>query len=176
MFRTLLIAVAIFGIGWGASFGAGVAFGRRSNPAAQAAGPANLPPGGVLQVQGAPGGATAPGGGAQGGPGGAAGQLRVANVATVDRVEGQTLFVTGPNNQPVRVALTGQTQILKQATGTPADLAPGTRIAIQPQGQPAADGSLTAASITVVPDAAAGAQRPGPGQGGGGPAGQAGGR
>lgn len=166
MFRTLLIAVAVFGLGWGASFGAGVAFGRRTSPAVQAAGPANLPPGAIVQGQGAPAGVTVPGGGAAGGPGGAAGQVRTATVATVDRVEGQTLFVTGPNNQPVRVTLTDQTQILKQATGTAGDLAAGTRIAIQPQGQPGTDGSVTAASITLVSDAAA-VQRPGPGQTGG---------
>src|SRR5688572_24124316 len=99
MFRTLLIAVAVFGLGWGASFGAGVAFGRRNNPTAQAAAPANLPPGAIVQGQGAPAGVTVPGGGA-------AGQVRAVTVATVDRVEGQTLFVTGPNNQPVRVTLT----------------------------------------------------------------------
>jgi hypothetical protein len=163
MFRTLVIAVAVFGLGWGASFGAGVAFGRRSSPPAQAAGPTNLPAGVIVQGQGAAGGLGA-------GAGGAGGQVRTATVATVDRVEGQTLYVTGPNNQSVRVALTDQTQIVKQAAGTTSDLAAGTRVAIQPQGQPGADGSMTAASIMLVPDTAAG-QRPGPGQarpGGGG--------
>ena len=30
MFKNLIIGVAIFGLGWGASFGAGAAWGRRS--------------------------------------------------------------------------------------------------------------------------------------------------
>jgi hypothetical protein len=156
VFKNLLIGVAIFGLGWGASFGAGAAWGRRSTAAA--AGPQ------VVAAGQFGGGATAAG--AQG-AGGAAGARGTAG--TVDRVDGQTLFVAGPNGQQTRVALTDQTQIMKQAAGTPADLTPGSRVAVVPQGQPGADGTITAASVSVLPEAAApggqgqGAQR---GQGG----------
>ncbi|HEU5314841.1 MAG TPA: hypothetical protein VFX49_01940, partial [Chloroflexota bacterium] len=109
MFRNLLIIVAVFGLGWGASFGAGVAFGRRSVPAAQAAAaPTNV------QVQ------VPAGQGGQGGPQGGQGGARIT-AGTVERLEGQTLVISG-NSQQTRVALTAQTQILKQAAGTTADL------------------------------------------------------
>ena len=143
MFRNLLIIVAIFGLGWGASFGAGVAFGRRTAPAAQAA----AVPGGV-QVQ--VGGGAAGGGGAGGGAAAAGGgQARVA-AGTVERVDGQTLVLAAAQGgQPTRVSVNGQTQILKQAAGTTADLTPGSNVTVQAQGQPAADGTLTAATIMI---------------------------
>lgn len=161
MFKNLLIGVAVFGLGWGASFAAGTAWGRRSvAPPVQA----QVIPAGQF---GAPGGAavTAPGAGggaAQGAPaGGQAGQARGATAGTVERVEGQTLVVAGPGGQQTRVTLTGATQISKQASGTPEDLAPGTRVAVVPQGQPAGDGTVTAASVSILPEGA-----PQPGQGG----------
>ena len=93
---------------------------------------------------------------------------------TVDRVDGQTLFVAGPNGQQTRVALTDQTQIMKQASGTPADLTPGSRVAVVSQGQPGADGTITAASVSLLPEGAApGAQGQG-GQGGAAQRGQGG--
>jgi hypothetical protein len=172
VFKNLLIGVAIFGLGWGASFGAGAAWGRRSiaSPAQ-----AQVIPAGQFGA-GAAGGAQTAGGAAA--ARGAAG--------TVDRVEGQTLYLSGPNGQQTRVTLTDQTQIMKQAPGTPADLTPGSRVAVAAQGQPGADGAITAASVNVIPEgaaavqgqgapagAAAGGQR-GPGQGQGGPARQGG--
>jgi hypothetical protein len=145
MFRNLLIVVAIFGLGWGASFGAGVAFGRRTAPAAQAAA---VPSGAQVQVQA--GGPAAGGGGAGGGAAAAGGgQARVA-AGTVERVDGQTLVLAAAQGgQPTRVSLNGQTQILKQAAGTTADLTPGSNVTVQAQGQPAADGTLTAATIMI---------------------------
>src|SRR5688500_16490086 len=98
MFRNLLIIVAVFGLGWGASFGAGVAFGRRTAPA-----PAAAAPTGGAQVQLQAGGGQG-GQGAQGGQGGA--QARVA-AGTVERVDGQTLVLTaGQGGQPTRVTMT----------------------------------------------------------------------
>ncbi|HET7770308.1 MAG TPA: hypothetical protein VFN74_16155 [Chloroflexota bacterium] len=143
MFRNLLIVVAVFGLGWGASFGAGVAFGRRTAPTAAAAAPT-----GGAQVQVQAGGGGQGGQGAQGSaPGG--GQVR-ATAGTIERMDGQTMVLAAAQGgQPTRVTLTGQTQILKQAPGTTADLSAGTTVTVQAQGQPAPDGTLTAATIMI---------------------------
>jgi pilus assembly protein FimV len=177
VFKNLLIGVAIFGLGWGASFGAGAAWGRRSTAAAAgpqvvAAGQFGAGAAGAAGAPGAPGAPGAGGAGTQGAAGGAAAARGAAG--TVDRVDGQTLFVAGPNGQQTRVALTDQTQIMKQAPGTPADLTPGSRVAVVSQGQPGPDGTITAASVSLLPEGAApGAQGQG-GQGGQGGAAQRG--
>jgi hypothetical protein len=157
MFRNLIIFVAVFGLGWGASFGAGMAFGRRSVPAPPVAQAATIALG-----QGAAAGGQGGAGAAQSGPGGV---VRVGGAGgVVERVEGQTLTLRGPNNQQVRVALTDQTQVHKQVEGSTGDLAAGVSVLVQPQGQPGADGVVTAAAVTVLPANAA--ARPGQGQGG----------
>ena len=143
MFRNLVIAVAIFGLGWGASFGAGMALGRRGTaPQVQAA---NAP--GSLVGQAGQGG--------QGGQGGQAGTGAQGRGGVVQAVDGRTLTLMGANNQQLKVTLTDQTQILKMAPGAPVDLAPGVRVAVQPQGQPAGDGTVTAAAVEIVPEGAA---------------------
>ncbi|MBI3973351.1 MAG: hypothetical protein HY332_18935 [Chloroflexi bacterium] len=71
---------------------------------------------------------------------------------TVDRVEARTLYVTGPNNQQFKVVLTDQTQVLRLTQGSVADITPGSRVTVQAQGQPAADGTLTAAAVSLVPE------------------------
>jgi hypothetical protein len=168
VFKSLIIGVAIFGLGWGASFGAGAAWGRRS-----VASPvqAQIIPAGQLGAGGAAaGGAAVAGGGAPGA--GAPGAVRVSAAGTVERLEGQTLVVAGPNGQTSRVTLTDQTQITKQGPGSPADLTAGSRVAVAPQGQPAPDGTVTAAAVTILSEGAApqgqgqGQQGPGQGQGG----------
>ncbi|MBI3972914.1 MAG: hypothetical protein HY332_16680 [Chloroflexi bacterium] len=169
MFKPLLIGVAVFGLGWGASFGAGVAYGKRGTPAVQAA-----IAGGqlALRAQGAEGAQLNAGGQA-----GQGGQGRGITVGSVERVDGKTLYVTGPNNQQVKATLTDQTQITKQAVGTVADLIAGARVTVQPQGQPGPDGTVTAASVSIVPEGAgAGPGSFGQGQPrqGGGQAGQGG--
>ncbi len=142
MFRNLLIVVAIFGLGWGASFGAGVAFGRRQVPAAvQAASPIGQLAGGQFSGQGGQAGQQ---GGQQGG--------RNTAIGTVEKVDGKTLTLSEGNNRQVQVTLTDQTQITKQAPGTPADLTPGTRVVVVASGQPAAGGAITAASVSVLPE------------------------
>ena len=156
IFRNLLIAVAIFGLGWGASFAAGAAYARRSVPQVQAAAAA----GGQFAQFGQ---------GAQGG--GQAGPGRGIAFGTVDHVDGKTLYLTGANGQQEKVTLTDQTQILKQAPGSAADLTAGARVTVQPQGQPAADGTVTAATVQIVPEGAApggqgGQATQGPAQGG----------
>jgi hypothetical protein len=138
--------VAIFGLGWGASFGAGMAFGRRSVSTLPAAQAAAIPGAGQAQTGGAAGQS---GQAAQGGPGGAT--VRGTAIGTVQSLDGQTLTLSGPNNQAVKVALTDQTQFLKMGEGTAADLTTGATVTVQP--------------VTIVP---AGARIP-LGAGGGGP-------
>ena len=133
-FRTLLIGAAVFALALGAAFGGGTAYGRSSaQPQTQAA-----RPGGQVIQRGAPGG----------GPGaGGSGPI----VGTVASAGGGVLTLTDANNQQVRVTLTDQTRVLKQDTGTLEDLTAGTRVAVQPQGQPAADGAVTASTVQIVP-------------------------
>jgi hypothetical protein len=187
MFRNLLLIVAIFGLGWGASFGAGMAIGQRGGPAAQAAAAPSGPGGQVVTGPGGAAGLGGAAGGLAGIAGAGGGQTRLATIGTVERVDGQAVYVAGPTGQPVKVALTDQTQITKQTQGTAADLTAGTRVAVQPQGQPAADGSVTAGVIAVVPEGAGGAgaagqrapaagQQRGAGPGSGQPGGQPGGQ
>jgi hypothetical protein len=153
VFKNLLFGIAIFGLGWGASFGAGAAWGRRS-----VASPvqAQVVPAGQFVTGGAAGagagagaaGAGAAGQGSQGGP------VRVAGGATagtVNRVEGQTLVVDAANGQQTRVTLTDQTRIVKEGVGTAADLTAGNGVTVVSQGQPAADGTVTAAAVTILP-------------------------
>jgi hypothetical protein len=143
VFKNLLIGVAIFGLGWGASFGAGAAWARRTlAPPNQA----QVIPAGQLWA----GGAAATGAG-----GAAAGAGRVPAGGTVERLDGQTLLVAGPNGQTSRVTLTDQTQITKQGPASPADLTAGSRVAVAPQGQPAPDGTVTAAAVTILPESPA---------------------
>ncbi len=167
MFRNLLIGIALFGLGWGASFAAGAAWGRRSvTPPAQAAViPASQFAPGAQGQLGTPG---QPGPGPGGAPAGAAGQGR-GTAGTVERVEGQTLVVSGQNGQQVKVTLTDQTQISRQVAGTVADVAPGIRVLVTAQGQPAADGALTAATVSIIPEGAAGAVPAGAAPAGGAP-------
>jgi hypothetical protein len=160
VFKNLLIGVAIFGLGWGAAFAAGMAWGRRSvlPPAqAQVIPVSQFIPGAQGQGQGAQG-QGAQGQGAQGQGRGAAG--------TIDRVDGKTLYLSEPNGQQVKVNLTDQTQIMKQDAGTVADLTSGSRVLVASQGQPAADGTLTAATVSVFPPGATFPFGGGQGQGG----------
>jgi hypothetical protein len=167
IFRNLLIVVAIFGLGWGASFAAGTAYARRSVPQVQAAAATGGQFGQVGQFgQGAQG--------AQGG--GQAGQGRGIVFGTVDHVDGKTLYLAGANGQQEKVTLTDQTQILKQAPGSVADLTAGARVTVQPQGQPAADGTVTAAAVQIVPEGAAPGGQGGQGQAPGGQRQQGGGQ
>jgi hypothetical protein len=148
VFKNLLIGVAIFGLGWGASFGAGAAWARRSlAPPNQA----QIIPAGQFGA----GGAAATGAGAGGATGAGAGAVRAPAGGTVERLDGQTLLVAGPNGQTSRVTLTDQTQITKQGPASPADLTAGSRVAVAPQGQPAPDGTVTAAAVTILPESPA---------------------
>lgn len=90
MFRNLLIIVAVFGLGWGGSFAAGMTYGQRQAALASpvgAGGQSGARAIGASTPQ--PGGAGQTGGfGGQGGPGGR------MTVGTVSRVDGLTVFLT----------------------------------------------------------------------------------
>ncbi|HVE78287.1 MAG TPA: hypothetical protein VNA89_05480 [Gemmatimonadaceae bacterium] len=152
MFRILLIAVAAIGLAAGGAFVAGTTYGKRAAattaPAAQsliASGPAA----GALagspdhMVRVAPGG---PNGAIGSGPNGVTGAF-----GTVSRVDGRTVYLSSPDGRETRVTLTDSTRIEKQAEGTPSDLKPGTTVAVMAEGQPAADGALTAANVSIMP-------------------------
>ena len=150
MFRNLLIIVAVFGLGWGGSFAAGMTYGQRqaalaspvgagAQSGARAIGASTPQPGGAGQTGGF---------GGQGGPGGR------MTVGTVARVDGLTVFLTTGENQEVAITVSAQTQITRPEPVALADLAPGTRVTVMAQGAPGATavpGSpLVAQSISVM--------------------------
>jgi len=150
MFRNLLIIVAVFGLGWGGSFAAGMTYGQRqaalaspvgagAQSGARAIGASTPQPGGAGQTGGF---------GGQGGPGGR------MTVGTVARVDGLTVFLTTGENQEVAITVSAQTPITRPEPVALADLAPGTRVTVMAQGAPGATavpGSpLVAQSISVM--------------------------
>ena len=150
MFRNLLIIVAVFGLGWGGSFAAGMTYGQRQaalaspvgaggQSGARAIGASTPQPGGAGQTGGFRG---------QGGPGGR------MTVGTVARVDGLTVFLTTGENQEVAITVSAQTPITRPEPVALADLAPGTRVTVMAQGAPGATavpGSpLVAQSISVM--------------------------
>ena len=150
MFRNLLIIVAVFGLGWGGSFAAGMTYGQRQaalaspvgaggQSGARAIGASTPQPGGAGQTGGS---------GGQGGPGGR------MTVGTVSRVDGLTVFLTTGENQEVAITVSAQTPITRPEPVALADLAPGTRVTVMAQGTPGATavpGSpLVAQSISVM--------------------------
>ncbi|MEY4405951.1 MAG: hypothetical protein RL345_417 [Chloroflexota bacterium] len=150
MFRNLLIIVAVFGLGWGGSFAAGMTYGQRQ---ASLASPAGAGGQSGARAIGAstpqPGGGGQSGGlGAQGGPGGR------MTVGTVARVDGLMVFLTTGENQEVAIAVSDQTPITRPEPVALADLATGTRVTVMAQGAPGATAvpgaPLVAQSISVI--------------------------
>ena len=150
MFRNLLIIVAVFGLGWGGSFAAGMTYGQRQaalaspvgaggQSGARAIGASTPQPGGAGQTGGFAG---------QGGPGGR------MTVGTVARVDGLTVFLTTGENQEVAITVSAQTPITIPEPVALADLAPGTRVTVMAQGTPGATAvpgaPLVAQSISVM--------------------------
>ena len=150
MFRNLLIIVAVFGLGWGGSFAAGMTYGQRqaalaspvgagAQSGARAIGASTPQPGGAGQTGGF---------GGQGGPGGR------MTVGTVARVDGLTVFLTTGENQEVAITVSAQTPITRPEPVALADLAPGTRVTVMAQGAPGATAvpgaPLVAQSISVM--------------------------
>ena len=150
MFRNLLIIVAVFGLGWGGSFAAGMTYGQRqaalaspvgagAQSGARAIGASTPQPGGAGQT------------GGFGGPGGPGGRMTVGTVA---RVDGLTVFLTTGENQEVAITVSAQTPITRPEPVALADLAPGTRVTVMAQGAPGATAvpgvPLVAQSISVM--------------------------
>ncbi len=169
MFRNLMIIVAVFGLGWGGSFAAGMTYGQRQ------ASLATSPGAGVQAQWGAhatgasapqPGGPGQTGGfGGQGGPGG-----RITS-GTIARVDGQTVYVTTGENLEVAITVPAQTPITRPEAVALADLAPGTRVTVMAQGAPGATpvpgAPLVAQSMSVMAQGSGGPGGGARGQGGG---------
>jgi hypothetical protein len=144
-FRIVVVVVAIFGLGWGASFGAGMAAGARRLPSlpAQAAGSAR--PAGEQAGSASPGASRAQVLQALQGQEGSPGQ-RSAISGMVERLEGNVLVLSGPSGS-MRVAIGDQTAIVKTAPGARADLVAGVRVTVM--GQPGPDGAVLAQMVQL---------------------------
>ncbi|MCO1580561.1 DUF5666 domain-containing protein [Crossiella sp. SN42] len=76
------------------------------------------------------------------GPGG-----RTPTAGTVDRIEGDTLYLKGPNGSEVKVTLGADTAVQLSQPGKVGDIQPGATVTVQ--GERAADGSVTARQVTA---------------------------
>lgn len=161
-FRTLLIGTIILGLGIGAAFGAGMAFGRRTGPGVAAASAPAFGDGDAFAQFGQAGQA-----GAGGRSGGLAGTL-----GSIERIEGNRLTLRTPQGQ-VMVTLAADVAVRKTVEGSVSDLAVGQTVTAT--GERAGDGAITARAVQLVPEGTAGAVGGGA-RGGSRPGGGAGGR
>jgi hypothetical protein len=151
-FRIIMIGVAIIGLGFGASFGAGIAYGRSTPKEAESA-PTQQQLNSQLGITGSGGtGAaalgTAAAGAAQRGAGGAAALATRGTTGRITAVEGRTITVETRTGN-VKVTLAANATIEKVSSGTVSDLKVGdTIVAI---GDRNADGSVNATSLAQVP-------------------------
>jgi hypothetical protein len=97
--------------------------------------------GGQGGVRIGPGGQGAPGQGGAGFRGGTAG--------TIDRIEGNTIYVKMPDGSEVKVSTSDTTKVETAVEGKMSDLTPGSSVLVQ--GQRAEDGSVSAQTITKRP-------------------------
>ncbi|GAA2842334.1 DUF5666 domain-containing protein [Crossiella cryophila] len=130
-----LAAAALTAVAFAGGLWAATAFGSDSASAA----PGQRGGAGGVRPSGAP---QAPGGQ---GPGGARGGA----VGTVDRIEGDTLYLKGANGTEVKVKLGTDTTVHLTQPGKVSDLAPGDSVTVT--GERAADGSVTARQVTEQP-------------------------
>ena len=157
-FRTLMIGVAIIGLGFGASFGAGIAYGR-GTPKAAASAPTQQQLNSQLGVSGAgsTGGTAVAGGGAQrgaGGAGGAAQALGRSATGRITAVDGRTITIeTAAGAQKVNLAANATLERVTAASA--ADFKVGDTILAS--GVRNADGSFDASSVSQVPSSLQGA-------------------
>ncbi|SER41450.1 DUF5666 domain-containing protein [Actinokineospora terrae] len=82
----------------------------------------------------------------QGGQGGQPGQGRGGTTGTIDHVEGSTVYVKTQDGRLVKVSTSDSTTVDLVSAGKLADLAAGDTVVVL--GQQAADGSVTARSLT----------------------------
>lgn len=152
MFRILLLIVVVFGLGWGAAFGAGVAYGRAG------AGPS--PAASVSRSDSAPaapsgfGSAGSSGSGpatsSEDGPRGAmAGtMLGRGTIGVVEQAAADRLTLRGAGGQTT-VLLQPDTAIRKATDASRADLRAGAMILISGQRDPS--GNVAARSVLLLP-------------------------
>jgi hypothetical protein len=135
-FQMLVVAIAVFGLGIGAAFGLGSAYGRRSSPAATPTAAAATGGTGGQQAGGAAAGASA------GGAGGGA-----PTTGVIESIEGDTATIRTAAGGTVAVKLTPETRVQQIAGATAGDLRSGMNISVT--GQPDVDGKVAARSIQI---------------------------
>jgi Domain of unknown function (DUF5666) len=122
-------------------------FGQHGSASAQGAPAAGAPGGGMRGGGGMPG--MAGGGGMPGGRGpmggGAAGSGGAAT-GTVQKIDGNTIYVKTANGGTVQVKVTGDTKVGVLRGGSVKDLKSGASVTVQ--GDKAQDGSVTATSVS----------------------------
>jgi hypothetical protein len=159
-FRTLLALVVVFGLGWGAAFGAGTVFGRSMggpsgvtvvNPPDGAGGGQGFMAGGGAAgtaAANAAGGAGQPGARGQGEASARDATARRGTLGVVQRVGDDRLTLRGPNGD-VTILLRPGTVVQKPAEGTRADVREGMTVLVT--GQRGSNGDIEATSIIVLP-------------------------
>jgi hypothetical protein len=151
-FRTIIIGVAVLGIGMGVAFGAGVAYGR-GDPKTVQSGLTQQQLQSLLGVSGAGatgGQAVGQGGtGSQGaGQGGAAAALTRNPSGRITAIDGQTLTIE-TRTGPLKVNVSPTTKINKLAAGAASDLSADGTVIVSGTRRP--DGSFDATEISQVP-------------------------
>ncbi|MEV4317728.1 hypothetical protein [Actinocrispum sp. NPDC049592] len=136
----VLVVAAFFGGVWVHSATAS----SNSNTPAAAGGPRN---GGRFGGGGYPGNGGAPPSGA---PGQGGGGFRGGTAGTIDRVEGNTVYVKMQNGTEVKVTTTDSTRVELTQPGKLSDLKAGTSVVVQGQ-RGGEDNSVTAQAITTRP-------------------------
>jgi hypothetical protein len=157
-YRVMLIGVAALGLGFGISFGAGVAYGH-GNPKAQAGGLTQQQLNSLLgittgQVTGG-GGTSGQGNGAaatavagRGGAGGALQTLNSSPSGQITAIDGNTITIQARTGSE-KINVSSGTTIQKLATGSLSDLKVGDSIVAS--GSRGSDGSFNATAVSPLP-------------------------
>jgi hypothetical protein len=140
----VLALVAFFGGVWTHSAIAGSSNNTAATPQRQ--GGARFGPG-QGGYGGPGGGGVGQGGGA--GQGGGQGGFRGGTLGTVDRIEGNTIYVKLPNGSEVKVTTSDSTKVDTTVAGKLSDITPGSSVTVQ--GARSEDGSVSADTITKRP-------------------------
>jgi hypothetical protein len=82
-------------------------------------------------------------------PPGGGGGMRAGTLGTVDRVEGDTIYLKMPDGTEVKVSTSDTTKVETTVPGKLADITAGSSVMVQ--GQRSDDGSVTAETITKRP-------------------------
>jgi len=155
-FRIIAIVTVVVGVGFGAAFGAGIAYGR-GDPKTVAGGLTSQQLASMLGVTGAQAALSA-GAAATPATGGAAGAARagaatgalsaVGATGRITAVQGQTITIETRQGSE-KINLSASTTITKLISGGTTDLTEGTSIVVA--GTRKDDGSYDATSISQVP-------------------------